>query len=104
MGTRVERNMVTEHGSIPVFVSFSQAFCLKQAFVYTMQFLLLIFGEQGIMFDIEQVIDDEPYWLLGGHPVLFVEARQIHRNGIASKRALAPQVEVGVEVTESKFA
>src|ERR1700722_10089003 len=69
-----------------------------------MEALFLSLSQQRVVLDIEQVVDDEPDGLVGGHPVLRVEALQIYRNGKAPQRALAPQVEVGVEVTHGQLA
>src|SRR5579864_6056884 len=85
-------------------MGFSQALRLKETLVHPVQPLLLRLGEQGIVLNVEQVIDDEPYWLFGSHPVLTVEALEIHWNRVAPESALAAQVEVGVEVTQCEFA
>ena len=59
--------------------------------------------DEWIMFNIEQVIHDEPDGLVCGHPVLTIEALQIDRNREAPQRAFAPQVELPVEVTHRQL-
>jgi hypothetical protein len=51
------------------------------------------------MLDVEQVIHDEPYRLVGGHPVLAIEAFQIDRDRKSPQRALPPQIDVNIEIT-----
>ena len=86
------------------FQCFTQAFCSKQTVINAVQALFLLSCEQGIVLDIEQVIHDEPYRFVGGHPVLFVEALEVDGNGKAPQRALTPQVAVDIEITQRKFA
>src|SRR5579863_10309417 len=69
-----------------------------------MQALLLRFGHQRIVLDVEQVIDDEPDGFVGGHPVLRVEALEAYRERIAPESALAAQVEIGVEIAQGELA
>src|SRR5205807_2823599 len=92
----VEKGTGLQSGSR--LVGLAQALCLKKPLIDAVQPFLLRFGEQGIVLDIEQVIHDEPYGLVGGHPVLGVEALQVHRKRITPQCALAPEVEIDVEI------
>src|SRR5262249_29409397 len=62
-----------------VLVRLSQNFGLINALVHAMQSLPDALAEQRKVFDFEQVIHDEPDGLVGSHPVLRIETRQIHR-------------------------
>src|SRR6267154_6524201 len=78
------------------FISLAQNFSLKQAFVHAMQAFRHGWRDQRVVSDVKQVIHEEPYRLVGGHPVLAIEAFQIHWHGKTSQRARAPQVDVGI--------
>src|SRR4051794_28438128 len=88
----------------PSFMCLSQALSLKEPLVHAVQPLLLCFREQRIMLYIEQVIDDEPYRLRSGHPVLGIEPFQVHGNRIPPQRPLTPQIEVNIEVAQCQLA
>src|ERR1700733_6963251 len=51
--------------SISLFVSLAQTFGLKKPLINTMQSFLLCLGEQRMMFDVEEMVDDEPYRFFG---------------------------------------
>src|SRR5215469_7675097 len=89
---------------IPDFVGFSQALGPEQPLVDAMQPLLLRFGQQGIVLDVKQMVDDEPYRLVGGHPILVVETFQVYGQRITSQGAFTPKVKVSVEITQRQFA
>src|SRR5882672_7351349 len=83
-----------------VLIRFSQQFPLKQPLVHAMQPFGHCWADQRIVLDVEQVIDDEPYWLVGSHPVLAVESPQVDGNREAPQGTLAPQIHVSIEVTQ----
>src|SRR6266853_5328743 len=49
---------------------------------------------KGVMVDVEQVIDDEPHQLVGGHRLLPVESLQINESRKAAQRALPAHIEI----------
>ena len=63
-----------------LFVCLAEAFRLEKSLVRAMQALGHGGSDQGIVLDIEQVIYEKPNGLVGGHPVLAIEAFQIDRN------------------------
>src|SRR5579862_3743446 len=56
------------------------------------------------MLDIEQMIDDKPNRFVSRHPVLRIKALKVDRARVASKRALAAQVEISIEIAQRQFA
>jgi len=80
------------------------ALAAKEAFIDTMEALGHLWSNQGIVLDVEEVIDDEPDGLIGGHPVLAIEARKVDRNGVTAQSALATEIEIEVEIGEGEFA
>src|SRR4051812_35147186 len=51
-----------------------------------------------------EIFGNEPDRFLRGHPIQFIESRQVHRTRIASEGSFAAQVEVNVEITHGQLA
>src|SRR6266481_3161660 len=64
------RPMTNDQPLTTVLVSFAQQLPLKQALVHAVQAFSHSWSDQRVVLDIEQVINDEPDRLVGGHPVL----------------------------------
>src|SRR3974390_79939 len=52
----------------------------------------------------DKVVRNEPDGLFGGHPIEVIEAGQIDRTRVGSQSALAPHVEVDIEVAHGELA
>src|SRR5579862_9120637 len=52
----------------------------------------------------DKQLGDTPDVVFRSHPVKFVEAREIHRDGIGAESALAAQVVIVLEVAEGQLA
>ena len=50
------------------------------------------------------MLGDEPDWLVCSHPVEPIEAREVHRAGIAPERAFSAQIEIDIEVAHRELA
>src|SRR5580704_19570030 len=97
------RRLGSEVRSTLLLVSLTQNFCLVHALVDAMQPAGNPPAEQAVVRNFQQVVNDEPYRLVGSHPFQAVEARQIHRAGKAAQRPLATQVEINIEIAERKL-
>src|SRR5271166_2423772 len=61
------------------FVGLPQGFCTKRSFIHPVKALCHVRRQQLVMVDFQQVINDEPDWFFGGHPLPIVEARKVYR-------------------------
>src|SRR5439155_486213 len=57
-----------------------------------------------LMMDGKQVFGDKTQWLISSHPVAMIEASEIYGARKRAQRALAPQVEIRVEVAHCEFS
>src|SRR5437016_4044499 len=78
--------------------------CLERARVEPMDISAHPGFEQRAVGDGEQVLGDEPDILLRGHPVAGVEAPQVDGVRVRPQRAIAPQIEVRLEVAQGELA
>ena len=92
------------HSFVIRLVRLSQTLSLEQALVDTMQIPCHGWSDERIVLDVEQVIDDEPDGLIGGHPVLAIETLQVDGDRKAAQGPLAPQIDVGIEITYRQLA
>src|SRR5207249_342388 len=82
----------------------SEAAGLERPVVEPMQISHHGGSDQPVMMDGKQVFGDKPQWLISSHPVAMVEASEIYRTRECPQRALAPQIEIPVEVAHRQLA
>src|SRR5579859_3322126 len=82
-----------------VFYSLAQTLGLEKALVRAVQALRHGGGNEWIVLNLEQMINDKPYGLIGGHPVKAVKAFEADGNRKTTQRALATQVDINIEIT-----
>src|SRR5215469_3452379 len=86
-----------------LFLRSSQTSSPKRAISEAVQALRHLRLQQRKMTDGEKIFGDEPEWLIGGHPMEAVEARQVDGIGKRSERSFASQIEIHLEVAHRQF-